>query len=170
MQVSGQQTMQVFFYVRSELQVYKHNFQYSWIIFVICIAFEERWKQFLSQVLPYTKHGRGVHPSFGMEPIADIFFIKEYTRSEDHRSIRSPTKMWEVLVELSLSLVSQLVVFCLGFWKAVSLSRTVAWPEWMEGGKESHAFFRCGGRGQKGIWSFQMHLCCWVLPSVLGGM
>ena len=93
-QVSGQQRVQVFFLcVRLELQVCKHNFQYSWIIFVICIAFEEQWKHFLSQVLRYTKHGRGVHPSFGMEPIADIFGIKEYTRSEDHRSIRSPTKM-----------------------------------------------------------------------------
>ena len=87
--------MQVFFWGRLELQVCKHNFQYSWIIFVICIAFEEQWKQFLSQVLRYAKYGRGVHPSFGMEPIADIFCIKEYTRSEVHRSIGSPTKICE---------------------------------------------------------------------------
>lgn len=54
-QVSGQQTVQVFFCARLELQVYKHSFQYSstvaWIIVVICIAFEEQWKQFWSQVL-----------------------------------------------------------------------------------------------------------------------
>lgn len=163
-QVSGQQRVQVFFLcVRLELQVCKHNFQYSWIIFVICIAFEEQWKHFLSQVLRYTKHGRGVHPSFGMEPIADIFGIKEYTRSEDHRSIRSPTKMWEVIVELSL--VSFLACFLEGCQPLTHGG--VAWVD--GGGEREPCIFSCGGRGQKGIWSFQMHLCCWVLPSVLGG-